>query len=78
MATCTGEATTPCGAAHGVTVKTARVVSDKAALDALLKDTAEGTLKVTVDQVFPLPGFAQAQATSENGHAGGKTVLKLR
>lgn len=36
---------------------------------------AEGALRLNIARVFPLAEAAEAQATSEGGHAGGKLVI---
>jgi len=66
------------GAEYGVTVKTAPVMPDPAALAAIVGLTATGRIKAAVERVLPFGDFAEAQRLSELGHARGKTVLKIR
>lgn len=66
------------GAEYGVTVKTAQVMPDPAALAALVGLAAAGRIKSVVERVLPFGDFAEAQRLSELGHARGKTVLRLR
>lgn len=66
------------GADYGVTVKTAQVMPDPAALAAIVGLAAAGRIKPAVERVLPFNEFAEAQRLSELGHARGKTVLRLR
>jgi NADPH:quinone reductase-like Zn-dependent oxidoreductase len=65
------------GAEYGVTVKTAQVMPDPAALAALVELAAAGRIKSVVERVLPFNEFAEAQRLSELGHARGKTVLRV-
>ncbi|GAB2829755.1 hypothetical protein GCM10027176_37670 [Actinoallomurus bryophytorum] len=40
-----------------------------------LREVADGTLQVRIDEVLPLAEAAKAQQKSEGGHARGKLVL---
>jgi NADPH:quinone reductase-like Zn-dependent oxidoreductase len=64
-------------ARYGVTLKTPQVLPDPAALADIVALAAAGKLKACVEQVLPLADFAEAQRSSETGHARGKTVLDL-
>jgi len=64
-------------ARYGVTLKTPQVLSDPAALAEIVALAAQGKLKACVERVLPLSDFAEAQSSSETGHARGKTVLDL-
>ena len=46
-----------------------------AVISAQLREVADGTLRVRIDEVLPLAEAAKAQQKSEGGHAHGKLVL---
>jgi NADPH:quinone reductase-like Zn-dependent oxidoreductase len=62
---------------YGVKVVAPQVLSDPAALTAIVELVAAGELNPCVEQVLPLSDFAKAHEMSQSGHARGKTVLTL-
>lgn len=66
------------GADYGVTVKLAQVLPDAGVLAKLVALAAAGRLKPMVERVLPFSDFVAAHRLSEQGHARGKTVLRIR
>lgn len=65
-------------AEYGVRVAMAKVMPDAAALAQLVALAAAGRIKPMVEHIVPFSDFALVHAESEQGHARGKTVLKIR
>lgn len=66
------------GAEYGVTVKMAQVLPDPAVLAEIVALAAAGRLKPIVERMLSFPDFVTAHRLSEQGHARGKTVLRIR
>lgn len=66
------------GTEFGVKVRVAKVLPDPIALGDLVALVKAGRLMPIVEHVLPLSDFVAAQQASEQGHARGKTVLKIR
>ena len=64
------------GAEYGVTVRLAQVAPDPAVLAALLALVPR--VRPIVERILPFSDFVAAQRASQQGHARGKTVLRIR
>ncbi|MBI3436252.1 MAG: NADP-dependent oxidoreductase [Proteobacteria bacterium] len=66
------------GAEYGVSVKTAQVLPDPAVLAEIVARVATGRLRPVVERVLPFSEFVASHRMCEQGHARGKTVLRIR
>jgi NADPH:quinone reductase-like Zn-dependent oxidoreductase len=64
-------------AARGISYVEFRMAPTTADLQAIARLVDDGTLRVSVDEVFPLEHAAKAQELSESGRVAGKMVLTL-
>jgi NADPH:quinone reductase-like Zn-dependent oxidoreductase len=62
----------------GITIREPLVEPDGRALDEIASLLSKGTLRVTIDEVFPLEAAADAHRRLERGGVRGKLVLAVR
>jgi NADPH:quinone reductase-like Zn-dependent oxidoreductase len=62
----------------GITIREPLVEPDGRALDEIASLLSKGTLRVTIDEVFPLEAAADAHRRVERGGVRGKVVLAVR